>query len=122
MKPLEEELKSALEKNGAPAGFTGRVMARVAREPDRPRARLRRLAMLFRYPRLRWAATAALALLTVVGVWAVRQHEEHVKAEAAKSQVMFALRFAAGKLNLAMARAEAMERKKANSDNAGDSQ
>jgi hypothetical protein len=121
MKPLEEELKSALERKQAPAGFTARVMAQIAAAPPHPRVWRTTLASLFRYPRLRWAATAALALLIVAGVSLVRRHDERVKAEAAKNQVMFALHFAGSKLNLAMAHAEAIERKKTNSDNHGNS-
>ncbi len=122
MKPLEEELKSALERQEAPAGFAGRVMARLPAETERHETWPSRLASLFKYPRLRWAATAALALVTIAGVWAVRRHEEHVKAEAAKAQVMFALRFAGGKLNHAMAQAEAMENKKTDTQESGNSE
>lgn len=110
MKPLEEELKSALARQEAPAGFAGRVMARVAAEPAR---RPTGLASFFRYPRLRWAATAALVFVTFAGVEAVRRHEEHMKAEAARRQVMFALHLAANKLNLAMRQANGIERRSA---------
>jgi negative regulator of sigma E activity len=108
MKPLEEELKAALKRQEAPAGFAGRVMARIAAEPARPRTWL---ASLFRYPRLRWAATAALAAVVLTGVWEVRRHEDRMKAEAARRQVMFALHFAGGKLNLAMRQASDIERR-----------
>ncbi|PYV16116.1 MAG: hypothetical protein DMG21_13015 [Acidobacteria bacterium] len=118
MKPLEEELKSALVRQEAPAGFRGRLMGRIAAEPDRPWPRLRRLISLIGYPRLRWAAAATLALLTIAGVWAVRRQEDRRKVEFASSQVMFALRFAGSKLNLAMAHAEAIERKQASSESA----
>jgi hypothetical protein len=111
MKPLEEELKSALKRQEAPAGFGGRVMARIALEPARPRAWFTSLALLFRYPRLRWAATAALALVTLAGVWEVRRHVERAKAAEARRQVMFALHLAGNKLNFAMRQASDIERR-----------
>ena len=119
MKPLEEELKSALKRKEAPAGFAGGVMARIALEPAPPRTWL---ASLFRYPRLRWAAPAALAAVVLTGVWVVRRHEERVKAEAARRQVMFALHFAGGKLNLAMRQASDIERRNSASGDAVQSQ
>jgi hypothetical protein len=112
MKPLEEELKSALRRQEAPAGFAGRVMARVASEPARRHPWLLTLRSFFEYPRLRWAATAALALVIVAGVAVARRHEERAKAEDARRQVMFALRLAGNKLNLAMRQANDIERRK----------
>lgn len=113
MKPMEEELKSALEGREAPAGFTERVMARIPAVPPQRRSWRTTLASLFRYPRLRWAATAALALLIVTGANLVRRHEERVKGEAARRELVFALRFAGNKLNATMRQAGAIERRNA---------
>ena len=116
MKPLEEKLKSALERREAPAGFTERAMARIAAAPPRPRAWRGALASLFRYPRLRWAATAALALLIVAGASLVRRHEERVRGETARRELVFALRFAGNKLNATMREAHSIERRNSETD------
>jgi len=111
MKPLEEELKSALERREAPAGFTERVMAQIAATPQRPRVWRATLASLFRYPRLRWAATVVAAFLIVAGVSLVRRHEERLRGETARRELLFALRFAGNKLNATMREARSIERR-----------
>jgi hypothetical protein len=78
MDPLEQQLKQALVRVDAPAGFAARVSA-AARPPA------------WRSP----ALAAGLMLLAVGGGLAWRQHQ----GEVAREQVMTAMRITAGKLN-----------------------
>jgi hypothetical protein len=78
MDPLEQQLKEALARVDAPAGFAGRVRA-AARPP------------VWRSP----ALAAGLMLLTVGGGFAWREHQGRV----AKEQVMTAMRITAGRIN-----------------------
>ncbi len=78
MDPLEQQLKQALARVDAPAGFAARVNA-AARPP------------VWRSP----ALAAGLMLLAVGGGFAWRRHQ----GEIAKEQVMAAMRITAGKLN-----------------------
>jgi hypothetical protein len=82
MRPFEDELRNALKPVAPPAGFTGRVMARV--EVRRTR------------PRFRWVAIAALLLLTA-GL-GYQQHVERQRAIEAKEQLMVGLRIAGQQL------------------------
>ena len=78
MDPLEQQLKQALARVDAPAGFQKRVAAAVRRPA--------------------WIApalAAGLVLVTVGGGVAWREHQGQI----AKDQVMTAMRLTAGKLN-----------------------
>lgn len=102
MKDLENELRSALKRKAPPADFAERVMARIAQEPAALRPRWRQvLAAIWSAPRRRWAAAGALAGL-LIGAGAVYHHRverERTEGEAAKAQLMQALRIASTKLN-----------------------
>ncbi len=102
MKPLDEELKSALKRREPPPGFRERVAARLA-DPARTRLHgAHGLAAAFRPTWIRWAAVMAAACLVLMGAWVIRRREQQRKAEAIQRQVMYALRLAAGKFNGAM--------------------
>lgn len=111
MKPLEEELKDALRRREPPPGFTARVMARVEQEAE---ARARRAAEPARRPTpWTWfgrklsvsfgavaAAAAVLVLAVSLVVW--QQHrmaQERREGEAARAQLLEALRVTTSKLN-----------------------
>jgi hypothetical protein len=79
MDRLEEQLRQALAREEAPAGFAARVNAAARRRT------------VWRSP----ALAAAAMLLLVGGGVAWRQHE----GQMAKEQVMQAMRITAGKLN-----------------------
>jgi hypothetical protein len=101
MKDLENELRSALKHKEPSANFAEDVLARIAREPA-PRGRWRKaLGAIWTAPRLRWAAAGALAaLLVVAGVIHHRRVElEKARGEAAKAELVQALRIASSKLN-----------------------
>jgi len=82
---MEQELREALRRKPAPAGFVERVQARV---PER------------RSFTARWAVAAALAVVTVSGTYTWREME-HRRGEEAAQQTMEALRIASQKVNVA---------------------
>jgi anti-sigma factor RsiW len=101
MKDLENELRSALKRKEPPANFAANVLARIAREPA-PRAGWRQaLASIWSAPRLRWVMAGALACV-LIGAGVVHLHrveQERAQGEAAKAQLIQALRIASTKLN-----------------------
>jgi hypothetical protein len=79
---LEQELQHALSRKDPPEGFADRVEAAA----ERPRSST---------PASRWLALAASIVLLVGGGAAYRRHQ----GEAAKRQLMAAMRITAVKLN-----------------------
>ncbi|MGA2631563.1 MAG: anti-sigma factor [Terriglobia bacterium] len=102
MKDLENELRKALEHREPPPGFAERVLARI--EPAAtPKPRWREaLFAFFRWPRLGWTAAPVVAclLVTLGAVHYRRAQRERAEGEAAKAQVIQALRVASRKLNV----------------------
>lgn len=82
---MEQELREALRRKPAPAGFAERVQARL---PER------------RSFTARWAVAAALTALMVSGTYSWRERE-HRRGEEAAQQTIEALRIASQKVNLA---------------------
>ena len=101
MKDLANDLRSALKPKEPPASFTEDVLARIARGPA-PRIGWRKvLAAIWSAPRLRWVAAGALACL-LIGAGVVHLHrveQERAQGEAARAQLVQALRIASSKLN-----------------------
>jgi len=118
MKPLDDELREALKRREPPPGFTGRVMARVeqlAEERARTAAKPARSPWDARSPWTPWswfghkvslsfgavAAMAAVVLLAVgLALW--QQHrieQERRQGQAARAQLIQALRVTSAKLN-----------------------
>jgi negative regulator of sigma E activity len=93
MNRFEDELRNALRREDPPEGFEARVLARAAAEP-RPQSAWERLWGWFRMPVVARAAMAgALCLLVVMGVqYERRQRLERIRGEAAKQQLLLALR------------------------------
>jgi hypothetical protein len=106
---LEDELRRALRRGEPPEGFTERVLAAAAepsaRRMDHPRA----AALWFHSPVFRWAMVAAACLLLVTGAARYRQHRIEARGEAAKAQLMLALRITGGKLEAIRAKVVRME-------------
>jgi hypothetical protein len=122
MRPFEDELRRALRRREPPPGFTGRVLARVRQAADaRTVAGAKSGAQPARRPlwpgwswfgprlRLGLAAVAAALLLAVsLSVWQRhREEQQRREGEAARAQVMEALRITSAKLNRVRAKVEA---------------
>ncbi len=122
MKPLEDELRRALRRREPPPGFTERLLARVRQEADasrpvgvkseaRPAHRAPWTGWNWFGPRLRlgFAAVAAVLLLAVsLSVWhRQREEQQRREGEAARAQVMEALRITSAKLYRVRAKVEA---------------
>ncbi len=96
MNRLENELRTAMRREDPPEGFAGRILARV-QETKRST-----WTEFFASRSLRWAVAGAMCLmLAVAGIEYKRAQEERARGEAAKQQLMLALRITADKLQLA---------------------
>ena len=106
MSYLDEELKGALRRRELPGGFAERVLARIAAEEAAQSAPQRESWLrFFTQSLVRWAAAAALAgALIAGGIQYKRVQRERAEGEAAKQQLMLALRIAGRKLQLAKAK------------------
>ncbi len=95
MNRLEDELRNAMRREEPPEGFAERVLARASEK------RQSVWTGVFASRQLRWALAGALCLVLVVsGVEYKRAKEERARGEAAKEQLMLALRITADKLQL----------------------
>lgn len=87
---LEYELKKALRRTAPEPGLAGRVLARIDAAEQRTS---------------HWrgwrAAAAAAVLMAIVGGWSAHEAVERRRGEAAKEQVMLALRIAGEKVRVA---------------------
>lgn len=103
MRSIERALKSALRRKQAPARFAQHVMAQAdeqARARDKAASRNPWVPVLA-WPVVRWTAAAAATaamLLGVVHYREVRIERERAEGEAAKQQLVLALRIAGSKL------------------------
>lgn len=110
VRAAEAALKRALQRQAAPDGFAERVMARLAQQNAKGAVREESWWKMFRLPVVRWATAAACSAALLVGVLQYR-HAQELKAareraagEAAKQQLVLALRIAGSKLQLARAK------------------
>ena len=113
MKDLENELRKALERREAPDGFAERVLAQLEPAPTPKPGWREALISLVRVPRLRWAAAAVVACLVLTFGALHYRHvaQERVAGEAAKAQVMQALRIASSKLNVTLKKVQETDRR-----------
>ncbi len=103
MSRLEDELRNALRREQPPAGFAERVLARAAQ----PR---RTFWDFLRLPAFRWAMAGALCLIFVIaGLEYQQQRQERLRGEAAKAQLMQALRITGSKLQFANRRVRSLQ-------------
>jgi hypothetical protein len=100
MKPLDEELKSALRRVEPPDGFAERVLAQARQQADSKLGFAERLRGLLQPHALRWAAAfAAACVLVVAGVRYHEYQQAKMQGELASVQARQALRIASAKLN-----------------------
>lgn len=113
MKDLENELRKALERREPPDGFAERVLARLEPAPAPKPGWREALISLVRVPDLRWATAAVVAclMLTLGALHYRRVQQERAAGEAAKSQVMQALRIASSKLNVTLKKVQEADRR-----------
>ena len=99
----DNELKGALRRREPPEGFAEKVLDRVAIENATQSAPQRESWLRFvTQPLVRWASAAALAGALIAGGIHYRNvQRERAEGEAAKQQLMLALRIAGTKLQLA---------------------
>ncbi len=114
MTPFEEQLKQALARQEPSADFTSRVLAEAARQEHQKEARGWRTWFRkgwFQAPLMQaWRlAPVMAAFLVVSGVVAYREHQREVQGQAAKQQLLQALRIAGTKLHHTQLRVVAME-------------
>lgn len=103
MSHLDDELKKAFRRVEAPDGFTGRVLARLEQEAERPPER-RDLFAWCRWPLPRFALAGAFCLVIGVGMHlGARRVEqvriERVQGEAVREQLLTALHITGAKLH-----------------------
>jgi hypothetical protein len=110
MNSLDNQLKKALRREEPSTNFVERVMARIPPAPTRQPHWSEALRNYFRFPALRWATAAglcfSLGLALIISVVAYQRHQHTLRTqregEAARAQVMLALRIASSKLNVAL--------------------
>jgi hypothetical protein len=101
MKPLDEELKSALRRVEPPAGFAERVLEQARREADSKPGIAHWLSGWWRPQTLRWAAAFGFAcILAAAGMVRYRENRQaRIQGELAGAQARLALQIASSKLN-----------------------
>ncbi len=114
MTPFEEQLKQALARQEPSPDFTSRVLAEAARQEQEKQAAGWRSwfrQSWFQIPlRHAWRlAPVMVAFLVVSGVVVYRERQREVQGQAAKQQLLQALRIAGSKLHHTQQRVVAME-------------
>ncbi len=99
MSRLEDELRQAMRRKDPGEDFTRRVLAALERAPEPKPGWRERLRAAFRLPSLRLATAGALAVLVVVGGAEYREMRNRAEGEAAKQQLLVAMRIAGAKVH-----------------------
>jgi hypothetical protein len=93
MDRLEDKLRDVLKRKEPPAGFAERVLARTLETKQNV------WTSIFASRGLRWGLVGALCLtLVMVGIEYRQAQEERARSEAAKEQLLLALRIAGDQL------------------------
>lgn len=100
-KDFEQNLRRALRRQKPSEEFAARLLTRMAqRTQPKPTA-----GSWWPLPRLRWAVASVICVAMTVGGAKYEQHR-HAEGEAARQQVMVALRIAGAKIQLAQSRVQ----------------
>jgi hypothetical protein len=102
---FDQELRSALRRKTPSANFGARVRERVARAGDR-RFWWR---LILTWPHVRWAAVCVLVLGGVT--YRQEQKMQRARGEAAKQQVMIALRIAGAQMKIARIKVQSLSQR-----------
>jgi negative regulator of sigma E activity len=103
MDEFERRLRAALEREPAPDGFAGRVLARAERRP---------VERWWRTPVARWSIAAALVVACVFTGTTEYQQQERVRGERARDEVLLALRITGSKLRAVQVRVVPADRER----------
>ena len=100
---LDDALRNALRREEAPEGFALKVLARAEQQNSAAQEAQRTSWLsMFSQPLVRWAALAVVSICLVIGGAHYRNvQRQRAEGEAAKQQLMLALRIAGSKLQLA---------------------
>jgi hypothetical protein len=100
---LEDALRNALRREDAPEGFALKVLAGAQCQNSAANdAQRASWLSIFSQPLLRWSAVAAVTICLVIGgIYYRNLQRQRAEGEAAKQQLMLALRIAGSKLQLA---------------------
>ncbi len=102
MTRLEDQLRAALQHEEPPAGFADRVLALAAKQDERrERSLWFQFRNMFAVHRLSWAAAAVAIVVVASGVGIRVEEQRRAEGEAAKRQVMLALRITGEKWQVA---------------------
>lgn len=103
MDRLEEQLKQALGREDPPPGFSARVLARIAagkkQQPAMDWWSRFSVYPVWGYPAWRVALAGALLCPILLGAMVYMQHRERVRGQAARDQLLLALRITSSELN-----------------------
>jgi len=102
MTRLEDELRAALQREEPPDGFADRLLALAAeRVQQRERSLWFQFRNMFAVHRLSWAAAVVAIVVVASGVGLRVEEQRRAEGEAAKRQVMLALRITGEKWQVA---------------------
>jgi anti-sigma-K factor RskA len=107
MTPFEEELKKALARREPGDEFVRQVLAKVER--TKPAASVTREPLVWGSAWWRFASAVVLLAAVLISGLAYRQHERVVKGEAAKNQLLLAMRITGSQLRQAQLRVKKIE-------------
>jgi hypothetical protein len=93
MSRLEEKLRDVLKREEPPAGFAERVLAGIVEVKQNSKTGI------FAWRSLRWGLVGVACLgLIIAGIGYQQAQEERARSEAAKEQLLLALRIAGDQL------------------------
>lgn len=101
MNSLEDNLKQALKRVDPPADFADRVLVHAAQAERETQAQRKPWAGFFGIGALRWAAACAICVLLALSGTLYERDMQRRRGEAAKDQLMLALRITGSKLQIA---------------------